>query len=1176
MQEEKMKRSVNMMIVMFIMTMFTSVFAQASHTINFTATTGVGADWNWVVLENGTNPPLVIMDDPPGGKPNNCGQFTALQTGKNWAMVYTTDDGEFTFSSTNSTVSIKVYKPIKSKVTIKFEGSSAPVELSQTNTVANAWETLTYDFSAHIGKTYNKLIIIPDYVEPYVTGTDRTQNNVCYIDDIVVPDGVVPSGPATAAPTPTNNQSDVISVYSDAFTNISPVNYNPYWSQTTVVTVDYPVAGNNTLLYENLNYQGTDWNTIPQNVSGMEYLHVDFWTANSSDLGIYLISPGPAEKEYVFTINSGVWNSVDIPVTYFEPTVDLTQTIQFKVEGNGDIYFDNWYFWKTAVAPGEDTRLSDLKIDGETIWGFESNSRNYDYEVPVGYSGVPAITCTLNDPLASYVIYNAASVPGVTEVRVTAQNGTTVGSYWVNFTSKGYTLIWSDEFNQALTQPDPVNWSYDTGYGPSNDGWGNDEWQLYTNSVDNVKLQSGNLVISALCPSGTPAKRNGSITSGRIKTQAKFDARFGLFQARVKAPTGKGMWSAFWTLGANYSTVGWPYCGEMDIMEVAPYTTGTKSSSIGAVHWWEDTANAWWYNSYTNETGIDLSNDYHIYEIDWEYDRIIGKIDGMPYFQKDVNWIGMKEFLDEFFILFNVAVGGTLGGAPDGTTVWPQNMYVDWVRVYQLNTPSAPITQAPIPIQDPADVISIYGDHYNNINNVDYNIWWDVAQTTFVIQDYPIANGDSLNYYDNLNFQGTDFNTNKQNVSGMDYLHVDYWPHAENTLLTFYVCSGTWGVDYAEYGYTLTINNNQWNSIDIPLSVYAANGVDLTKIGQFKVEGNGNVWFDNFYFWDEFYDPLTDATLSDLKVNGTTITGFLPILTNYEYQVPNGTVTVPTVIATTTNTSATKQIINAASLPGITEVAVTAQDGVTTKSYFVDFTYIPVVAPPVPTHAPADVISVYSETYTNITPVNYKPAWGQSTIVTVDYDIAGAKVLYYDNLNYQGTDWNTIPQNVSTYNYLHVDFWANSKTDSLSIFLISTGPVEAKYNFTVTPHQWNSVEIPLTHFSAGGVDLTNAIQFKVEGNGDIWVDNLYFYKSTAPSAPANVVVTTTATNVTLTWDAVSGATSYIVYSSVDPYGIFTINGTGTFAGSSWTAPFNGTKMFYYVKASNSKAATEVK
>ncbi len=149
--------------------------------------------------------------------------------------------------------------------------------------------------------------------------------------------------PMIAAPTPPVNAANVISIFSDAYTNVANTNFNPNWNQATTVT-QVDIAGNNTLKYANLNYQGTQF-ASGLNVTGMNTLHVDFWTANSTALSIYLISPGPTEKAYPLPLTLNQWVSADIPLTAFtNPNVDLSNAIQFKVEGNGTIYLDNIYF----------------------------------------------------------------------------------------------------------------------------------------------------------------------------------------------------------------------------------------------------------------------------------------------------------------------------------------------------------------------------------------------------------------------------------------------------------------------------------------------------------------------------------------------------------------------------------------------------------------------------------------------------------------------------------------------------------------------------------------------------------------------------------------------------------------------------------------------------------------
>lgn len=252
-----------------------------------------------------------------------------------------------------------------------------------------------------------------------------------------------------------------------------------------------------------------------------------------------------------------------------------------------------------------------------------------------------------------------------------------------------YELVWSDEFEQETLDPD--NWGYDLGYGDN--GWGNDEWQQYTNSAENVKVENGNLVISAIWDStnfAVPGKRDGSITSARVNTKNKFSFKFGKIQARIKAPTGTGMWPAFWMLGTNFDTIGWPQCGEIDIMEISPLLHG-ENTTMCTMHWWDDINGFHNYYGTTLQLNQILSDDYHIFEVEWDEQRVIGKIDDITYFVKVLEPDIMDEFLRKFFIILNVAVGGNLGGTPDATTQWPQQMFVDWIRVYQTEENLIPV-----------------------------------------------------------------------------------------------------------------------------------------------------------------------------------------------------------------------------------------------------------------------------------------------------------------------------------------------------------------------------------------------------------------------------------------------------------------------------------------------------
>jgi beta-glucanase (GH16 family) len=255
--------------------------------------------------------------------------------------------------------------------------------------------------------------------------------------------------------------------------------------------------------------------------------------------------------------------------------------------------------------------------------------------------------------------------------------------------SSDYKLIWSEEFNQDSTELDPSNWNIETGYGQ--DGWGNDEWQLYTDSQENVMVEDGHLVITTNYDSDnftSPGKRDGSITSGRINTMNKFSMKYGKIQARIKPPRTAGMWPAFWMLGTNYNTIGWPQCGEIDVMEMSSFYHN-ENTTMCTIHWEEDGSHI--YYSQTKEFDYSLADDFHIFEVEWDAEKVVGRIDGITYYVKVINPDTMSEFMNSFFVILNNAVGGNLGGSPDNTTEWPQKMYVDWVRAYQLENSTSQV-----------------------------------------------------------------------------------------------------------------------------------------------------------------------------------------------------------------------------------------------------------------------------------------------------------------------------------------------------------------------------------------------------------------------------------------------------------------------------------------------------
>ncbi|MCK9426170.1 MAG: family 16 glycosylhydrolase [Ignavibacteriaceae bacterium] len=236
--------------------------------------------------------------------------------------------------------------------------------------------------------------------------------------------------------------------------------------------------------------------------------------------------------------------------------------------------------------------------------------------------------------------------------------------------AQNYQLIWSDEFSDSTINT--LNWTHETG----GSGWGNNELEYYTNRNVNSYIQNSSLVIEAKKESFG----GKSYTSARMISKGKKYFTYGKIEARIKLPYGKGIWPAFWTLGENISTVNWPTCGEIDIMELIGGGANDKKV-YGTVHW-ENNGHASYGGNYTLSTGI-FADDYHVFSIVWNTKSIQWFVDGSKYVTIDITPAGLSAFHKNQFIILNLAVGGNWPGSPDATTIFPQKMYVDYVRVYQ-------------------------------------------------------------------------------------------------------------------------------------------------------------------------------------------------------------------------------------------------------------------------------------------------------------------------------------------------------------------------------------------------------------------------------------------------------------------------------------------------------------
>lgn len=236
--------------------------------------------------------------------------------------------------------------------------------------------------------------------------------------------------------------------------------------------------------------------------------------------------------------------------------------------------------------------------------------------------------------------------------------------------SQNWVEIWSDEFDG--TSLDLTKWVYEIGTGSW--GWGNNELQYYTANSDNIFVDAGFLNIV-----GRQELIGGSnYSSARIKTQGLFDFQYGKVEARIKVPIGQGIWPAFWMLGSNITSVSWPLCGEIDIME----HVNNELKIHGTIHY-----DMWGY-AYEGDFAYTDAAVFHNYSVEWDENEIRWYLDGTEYFSTNIGEgsTSREEFHNPFFLLVNLAIGGNWPGGPDSTTSFPATMQLDYVRVYQATS----------------------------------------------------------------------------------------------------------------------------------------------------------------------------------------------------------------------------------------------------------------------------------------------------------------------------------------------------------------------------------------------------------------------------------------------------------------------------------------------------------
>lgn len=377
-------------------------------------TGGNGASWTWTVFENDANPPLEIVANPDMTGANTSAtvaKFTALQSGMPFAgceSMHGSDIGTFSLTASTSTIRIAVWKTEISDVGIKLvePNNGSLGEIKVPNTVVNQWEVIEFDFSAMVGITYDQIVVFPDFQA-------RTADNVVYFDNIDF--GAAPgtgNPPMVAAPAPTIEDSLVLSLFSDAYTDVAVDTWQTPWS--VGVTTDVMIDNNPTKLFSSLEFVGVE--TTGANLvdaTDMETFHIDVWSENMTEFRIKLVDfgadaafDGGDDTEHEITYSNpaqGSWISYEIPLADFTNLGARNNLAQFifsaQPAGSAAVYADNIFFSRPADTTAVDTTTTDT-----TNTGIRDYARQHITLFPNPTNNV--VTITAEETISGVVLYN--------------------------------------------------------------------------------------------------------------------------------------------------------------------------------------------------------------------------------------------------------------------------------------------------------------------------------------------------------------------------------------------------------------------------------------------------------------------------------------------------------------------------------------------------------------------------------------------------------------------------------------------------------------------------------------------------------------------------------------------------------------------------------------------------
>ena len=970
-----------------------------------------------------------------------------------------------------------------------------------------------------------------------------------------------------AAPTPpARNASDVITVFSDAGGNYTEVgsDFYPNWGQGTQYE-QVALGGDMALHYTNLDYQGVQFNS-PINASTMTKLHLDIWTPNLSPFNVYLIAGG--ENAVTLTPTLSGWNSFDIDLTlYSSAGRTMNNIIQFKFEKPGfayqaevnSIYLDNIYFWKPANLP----TLSNFSIATKA-----SGSAPFTITAPTSNSS-GAFTYSSSNTSVATISGSTITITGIGQTVITATQaaagGFGAGSITTTFdvtppaaptptlASANVISVYSDAYTNVPVDTFLTSWSAAT-LTPIVIPTANN-----TLKYSNVNFLGIETVANPIDASGmnlfhidvyTP-----NMTAFRVKlvdfgANAAFGGGDDKEHELTMTPTLNG-WNSYNLLLSDFT-------GLTTTSHIAQIILSGNPAGSGLVY----VDNMYFGNQVIAVSPI-LSNftipTKNTSDADFTITAPTSTSPGA--FSYTSSNTGVATIINGNTIHI-VGVGTTTITATQAASGNYLTGSITASFIVTVPLAQNPTTAAPAPpARNAWDVVSVFSGAYSDIANVEFFPNW--GQGTSYEQINLGSPANATLHYSNLDYEGINLVPGGAapgiNVSSMTKLHLDVWTPNVSPFAISLIAAG-------ENAITLTPTLSGWNSFDINLSDYSSQGRDLTNVIQLKLEKpgfayhaeNNSIYFDNVYFWRPA-TTLPPPTITNFSVPNKVL-GNAPFNLTAPTSNSAGAFTYTssnTAVATISGSTVT--IVGAGSTLITATQAATATYGAGTIADTMIVSYPPPTTnAPIP-DVPADrVLSLFSNTYTNVEGTNWFPNWGQSTQVS-EIVISKNNIKKYEFLNYQGVEF-AAPVDASTMTTLHVDIWTPNCT-TFEVFLINTTPstVEQSVSLSPTTMGWNSFDIDLTQYS--NVALNNISQMKLVGtpfgSSTVYLDNIYFSKPN-PTIAAPFVVSP----VNYCKSEVASELTAGIYGNTLKWYTAATGGTGSLTAPTPLTTTVGTKTYY--------------